>query len=191
MMKNDKETRMLNVEFKTVDNDEDRMIIEGYAIIFNNAATHYGMTEIIDPKALDSCDMSDVPLKYNHDDSHLLMARTRNGSLQLTVDNVGLKFRADLIDTQSNRDIYKSITAGLLDKCSFAFTTKSDSYDYDTDTRTILEIDKLFDVSVVDVPFYDATSVYARKLDTSEEYFKAKQAEKLAKAKQELLNKLG
>ena len=191
MMKNDKETRMLNVEFKAVDNDEDKMIIEGYAIIFNNAATHYGMTEIIDPKALDNCDMSDVPLKYNHDDSHLLMARTRNGSLQLTVDNIGLKFKADLIDTQSNRDIYKSIIAGLLDKCSFAFTTKSDSYDYDTDTRTILEIDKLFDVSVVDVPFYDATSVYAIKLDTSEEYFNAKQAEKLAKAKQELLNKLG
>lgn len=186
-----KEVRMLNVEFKALDNEEDKMIIEGYPITFDSPATHYGMTEIIDKKALDNADMSDVPLKYNHDDSHLIMARTRNGSLKLEVDATGLKMTAELIDTQSNRDIYKSIKAGLLDKMSFAFTTKSDSYDYDTDTRRVLEIDRLYDVSVVDMPFYDSTSVYARSIDNSEEYFKNKQQEKINLAKQELLNKLG
>lgn len=186
-----KEVRMLDVEFKAIENDENKMIIEGYAITFNCPATHYGMTEIISPEALNNCDMSDVPLKYNHDDSHLIMARTRNNSLKLEKDSIGLKFIAELIDTQSNKDIYKSIKSGLLDKCSFAFTTKSDKYDFDTDTRTILEIDKLYDVSVVDTPFYDSTSVYARSLDNSEEYFKEKQKEKLIIAKQELLAKLG
>lgn len=184
-----KETRCF--EFRTVDNEEEKMIIEGYAITFNSPATHYGMTEIIDSRALESCDMTDVPLKYNHDDSHLLLARTRNGSLKLEVDSIGLKIRAELIDTQSNKDIYKSIKEGLIDKMSFAFTTKNDSYDYDTDTRTVLEIDKLYDVSVVDMPFYDSTSVFARSIDSSEEYFKQKQDEKLNKAKQELLSKLG
>lgn len=193
MMNKEKEVRCLNVEFKALDNDDDKMIIEGYAITFNRPATHYGFTEIIDSKSLDNCDMSDVPLKYNHDDSHLLMARTRNGSLKLNVDSIGLKITAELIDTQSNRDIYKSIKAGLLDKMSFAFTTKTENYDYDTDTRTILEIDKLFDVSVVDTPFYDSTSIFARKIDSSEEYYKQKQEEKrkLEVAKRELLEKLG
>lgn len=190
-----KETRMLNVEFRALDNDEDKMIIEGYAITFNSPATHWGMTEVINERALDNCDMSDVPLKYNHDDSHLIMARTRNGSLVLEKDSIGLKIRAELIDTQSNKDIYKSIKAGLLDKMSFAFTVKEEQYDFDTDTRTILNIDKLFDVSIVDTPYYDSTSVFARKLDNSQEYVdkinmekRKKLAEKLAR--QELLNRL-
>ena len=80
---------------------------------------------------------------------------------------------------------------------SFAFTVDKDEYDYDTDTRKILSIDKLFDVSVVDTPFYDSTSVYAR---SDNDDFMIRRAElrkqhedKLAleKAKEELLTKLG
>lgn len=195
-MKN-KEIRMLDVEFKTVDNDEDKMIIEGYPIVFNSYETH-GFTEVIDSKALDNTDMSDVPLKYNHDDSHLLMARTRNGSLKLEKDSVGLKMRAELIDTQSNKDIYKSIKSGLLDKMSFAFVVDEDKYDYDTDTRTILSIKKLFDVSVVDMPFYNATSVFARSVNSADEFLERRkqlreehEKELIATAKKELLAKLG
>lgn len=190
-----KESRIANVEFRALDNDENKMIIEGYAITFNTPATHWGMTEIISERALDNCDMSDVPLKYNHDDSHLIMARTRNGSLQLEKDSVGLKIRAELVDTQSNQDIYKSIKSGLLDKMSFAFTVKEENYDFDTDTRTILNIDKLYDVSVVDTPYYDSTSVFARKLDNSQEYVEKRNMEKRKKlaeklARKELLDRL-
>lgn len=200
-MKN-KEVRLLDVELRTPE-EEDKMIVEGYAITFNSPATH-GYTEIISDKALDNTDMSDVPLKYNHEDSHLIMARTRNKSLELKKDEKGLFIRAELIDTQSNKDIYKSIKAGLIDKMSFAFTTRGDEYDYDTDTRTITDIDKLYDVSVVDMPFYDSTSVYARnendefltrreelrkqhELEIAEEERKAK----LQEAKNALLAKLG
>ena len=165
----EKNKRIVNAEFRALE-EEGKMIIEGYPIMFNSPATHWGMTEIIDTNALKNTDMSDVPLKYNHEDSHLLLARTRNGSLSFEIDSIGLKMRAELIDTQSNKDIYKSIKAGLLDKMSFAFTTKEEEYDYETDTRTILAIDRLFDVSVVDTPFYDATSVYARNLDNSIDY---------------------
>lgn len=190
-----KESRIANIEFRALENDENKMIIEGYAITFNTPATHWGMTEIISERALDNCDMSDVPLKYNHDDSHLIMARTRNGSLQLEKDSIGLKIRAELVDTQSNQDIYKSIKAGLLDKMSFAFTVKEENYDFDTDTRTILNIDKLYDVSVVDTPYYDSTSVFARKLDNSQEYVEKRNMEKRKKlaeklARKELLDRL-
>ena len=172
------------------------MIVEGYAITFNSPATH-GYTEIIDKGALDTTDMSDVPLKYNHEDSHLIMARTRNKSLELKKDEKGLFIKAELIDTQSNKDIYKSIKAGLIDKMSFAFTVDKDEYDYDTVTRKILSIDRLYDVSVVDIPFYDSTSVYARNENDD---FMTRRAElrkehedkqALEKAKQELLSKLG
>lgn len=191
-----KETRILNVELRTPENEEDKMIIEGYAITFNSPATH-GYTEVISPGALDNTDMSDVPLKYNHEDSHLIMARTRNKSLELKKDEKGLFIKAELIDTQSNKDIYKSIKAGLIDKMSFAFTVREDEYDYDTDTRTITDIDRLYDVSVVDIPFYDSTSVYARGesdefLARREELRKEHEAKKeLDEAKNKLLAKLG
>lgn len=200
-MKN-KEIRLLNVELRTPQED-DKMIIEGYAITFNEPATH-GYTEIINERALDNTDMSDVPLKYNHEDSHLIMARTRNKSLELTKDEKGLKIRAELIDTQSNKDIYKSIQAGLIDKMSFAFTVRGDEYDYDTDTRTITDIERLFDVSVVDMPFYDSTSVYARndnddfltrraelRKEHEEKLAEEQRKQELKEAKDKLLARLG
>lgn len=193
-MKN-KEVRMLSAEFRALDNKEEKMIIEGYPITFESPATHWGMTEIIDKNALDKTDMSDVPLKYNHEDSHLIMARTRNKSLKLEVDDKGLKMTAELIDTQSNRDIYKSIKAGLIDKMSFAFTTRGEEWNDETNTRRVTDIDKLWDVSVVDIPFYDTSSVMARSLDTSKEYADKKQKEKRKRlveklARRELLDRL-
>lgn len=160
-----KEVRL--TEIRALENEE--MVIEGYAVVFESPATHYGYTEVVDRNAFNTCDMRDVCLRYNHNDGFLNLARTRNKSLQLTVDDKGLKIRAVLIDTTQNRDIYKMIQSGLLDKMSFAFTVSKEEWDFETDTRRILEIDKLFDVSVVDVPFYESTEVYARSKENYEE----------------------
>ena len=169
MENKEKEIRLLaeNLEARSNDENPDSMVVEGYAVVFDTPATH-GFTEIVDKNAFNGCDMKDVCLKYNHDDSHLILARTRNNSLRLTIDNKGVFIHAELIDTTSNRDIYKMIQAGLLAKMSFAFTVEEEKWDLATDTRTILKIDKLFDVSVVDTPFYDTTSIYARALNTLE-----------------------
>ena len=161
------------IEMRAVDNEEGKMIIEGYAITYDQPATHiYGsrkFTEVIKRGALDYTDMSDVPLRYNHNDTWCIMARTRNNSLQLIKDDKGLKIKAELIDTQSNRDIYKSIQEGLIDKMSFAFSVsdKGDHWTYgDEETlREVTGIRKLYDVSVVDTPFYDTTSVFARSFE--------------------------
>ena len=171
MKKNDYEQRL--VEFRAVENDEGKMLIEGYAIVYDQPATHqYGQrkfTEVIRKGALDKTDMKDVPLRYNHNDTCLIMARTRNKSLQLIKDDTGLKIQAELLDTQSNRDIYKSIQEGLIDKMSFAFTVADggDTWTFkdDESIREVNNIDKLYDVSVVDTPFYDSTSIYARSLE--------------------------
>ncbi len=174
MKKNNYEQRL--VEFRAVENDEGKMLIEGYAIVYDQPATHqYGnrkFTEVIRKGALDKTDMKDVPLRYNHNDTCLIMARTRNKSLQLIKDDTGLKIQAELLDTQSNRDIYKSIQEGLIDKMSFAFTVADggDTWTFKDDEtiREVNNIDKLYDVSVVDTPFYDSTSIYARSLELLE-----------------------
>lgn len=164
----EKETRLLAESLQVRSNEgNNEMIVEGYAVVFDSPATH-GFTEIIDRNAFNECDMRDVPLKYNHSDNFLILARTRNNSLELIVDDKGLKIKATLLDTTNNRDIFKMIKAGLLDKMSFAFTVSEEDWDYQTDTRKILKIDKLYDVAVVDTPFYDTTSIYARALNTLE-----------------------
>jgi len=161
------------IEVRAAKTDDDGMSIEGYAIIFNKPATHKSFnrkfTEVVNSDALDKTDMKDVPLRYNHNDNVMIMARTRNKSLRLIKDKKGLKIEADLLDTQSNRDLYKAIQEGLIDKMSFAFNIAEggDTWTFKDDEtiREVKNIEKLWDVSVVDTPFYDSTSIYARSLE--------------------------
>ena len=183
-----KEIRMLDMDVSN-NQEDNKMILEGYAVKFDSPATH-GFTEIIDRNAFNNCDMSDVCLKYNHSDTNYILARTRNHSLELSVDERGLKIRAELIDTQTNRDIYKMVQANLLDKMSFAFTVLDEEWDYETNTRRITGIDKLFDVAVVDVPFYDTTEIYARSIDEFNQEKEKYNKLKLAKAKAKLKLKI-
>lgn len=169
--KNEPEQRF--IEIRAIPGEGGEMVVEGYAITFDEPATHqYGdrkFTEVIRRGALDFTDMKDVPLRYNHNDSWMIMARTRNKSLRLSIDNIGLKIQATLLDMQTNRDAYKAIEAGLIDKMSFAFTVPENGDTWtinDTESiREVNKIDKLYDVSVVDTPFYDSTSIYARSLE--------------------------
>lgn len=179
-MKITKEVRFSTLT-NVAENKTEKMIVEGYAVVFNQetliGSSEHGFIETIDKRAFEGANIQDVPLKYNHTDDHLILARTRNGSLILTIDDYGLKVRAELIDTQSNRDVFKSIEAGLLDKMSFAFTVKGQSWDRSEKVpkRTITQIDRLFDVSVVDLPAYDGTSIdaLARSLEIAEAELRA------------------
>lgn len=194
-----KEVRCLDLNVETR-SEEQEMILEGYAVTFNSPATH-GYTEIITERALDNTDMSDVVLRYNHNDSFMCLARTRNNSLELNVDEKGLKIKAKLNpNIAEHKNVYEAVKSGLLDKMSFAFTVRADEYDYDTNTRKITDIDKMYDVAVVDQPFYDSTSIYARSLEATETKIKElrdakeeemKKEEELATTKADLLSKLG
>lgn len=179
-----KEYRML--EMRAIGEENER-IVEGYAVVFDDVTDLGYYKETIDRNAFDGADMSDVVMKYNHEDSVLPMARTRGGSLQFDIDDHGLKIRANLPDTSVNRDIYTLIRQGILSKMSFAFTVAEEEIDYNTDTRKILRFDKIFDVSVVDFPAYESTEIYARSKNDYEEqknkYLEKKNAFELEKQK--------
>ena len=186
-MKNNKEIRLADVRFEE---NEGKMILEGYAIVFEQETLigdeERGFKEVISRTALTDTFMKDVPLKYNHMDSFLILARTKNKSLVLSVDNIGLKVHAELIDTHSNEDVYKMVRSGLLDKMSFAFTVKKQSWDRSgkIPVRRIESIDRLYDVSVVDLPAYEGTSIYSRSLDLVETELRAlEEADRDEKAK--------
>lgn len=175
-----KEKRLVEVRAA----EDEGMTVEGYAAVFDSVTDLGYMKEVIDRGAFDNADMSDIVMKYNHEDSFLPMARTRGGSLQFNIDDHGLKIRAKLPDTTTNKDIFTLIKEGILSKMSFAFTVANEEYDYETDTRKILAFDKIYDVSVVDVPAYETTEIYAR---SKEEY----ELDKLTYAKKKAYEKLG
>lgn len=171
--------------------DDQKMIVEGYAIRFNEPAIFEiggeEYREIIDPRALDSADMRDVPFKYNHSDNVMIMARTRNKTLQLIRDKEGLFIRAELAPTTAGRDLYTLIKRGDIDKMSFAFTVdyenNGDEYDRKTRTRTIKRIKKIWDVAAVDTPAYDTTSISARSFFELEREKELKALEREARRK--------
>lgn len=164
--KSEKQRIFLELRNATAVEENNQMILEGYAAVFDSP-TKYEIcgleyTEVIARGAFDGAIMKDCCLKYNHNDAALILARTRGGSLELTVDNIGLRFKAKLFNTSVARDVYTLVKEGGIDKCSFSFLCKESSYDVDTRTRTIIKFKELFDVSVVDIPAYDDTSVEAR-----------------------------
>ena len=172
-----KEIRLNNetVEARADGDNEGKMIVEGYPIVFDKEAKiewwDGSFYEKIDRHAFDDADMSDVALKYNHNDDFLIMARTRNGSLKLTPDDHGVFMHAELIDTDSNSDIYKMVKSGLLTEGSFAYTVEGAAEEIIDDEvhRTITKIGKLFDVSICPNGAYgDMTEIYARSFEALE-----------------------
>lgn len=206
---NEKEVRLADISSFDIqmreagDGKPSGMVIEGYAAVFDSetliGTEDWGFYESIDRKAFDCANMKDVPLKYNHSDAVPILARTRNGSLKLSVDDKGLFIRAELLDTQDGRDMYTRIKAGLIDKMSFAFTVKAEEVEEGrTPHRRITKFDRIFDVSVVDTPAYEETSIYARSLERAEAWRRpsedeTRKAEQLAmlKLRNEILIKLG
>ena len=160
---------------------EEANIVEGYAVVFDTAETMYefdgiAYKEEIRSGAFDKTVMNDVVLNFNHGGKPV--ARTKNKTLNLSVDTRGLYVRADLSGTDEGRKLYEEVKGQYLDKMSFAFTVNADEYNKETRTRSITEVKRLYDVSIVDFPAYESTNVIARS------FFKAEAERELAEARE-------
>ena len=160
----EKEIRNLTNDIEVRNDEEDEQdVIVGYALKFNRWSEDLGgFKEIIDPQALTGADMSDVRALIDHTSTNII-GRTTAGSLQLEVDDIGLKFRCKLPNTTYARDLMENIKNGNINQCSFAFTVEDEEFDFDESTgifqRSIKKIRQLFDVSVVTYPAYKDTDV--------------------------------
>ncbi len=165
-----------NLTVRADEQEQAKMIIEGYPIVFDKETYidlgYDGWFEKVDRNAFANADMSDVALKYNHNDNVFILARTRNESLKLTIDDHGVFMHAELIDTTTNRDVYEMVRSGLLTEGSFAFTVTNHNETKDDNGevhRTITGIGILFDVAICPNGAYgDLTEIYARSLDLLE-----------------------
>lgn len=151
----------------------DEIRVAGYAAVFNQATDIGGyFREVIAPGAFDEAiGRDDVVFLINHDG--LPLARTRSGTLKLSLDDKGLRMETVLDATDPDvQSIVPKMKRGDLDKMSFAFWPEVQEWDESGDipVRTIMKA-RLYDVSIVTTPAYDGTSIGLRSLD---EHRKAK-----------------
>ena len=144
--------------------EDESYIVEGYASTFEPYVLYReGDVEIrerIDPNAFSESDMSDVIMQYDHEGR--VYARQSNGTLEIGVDDHGLKVRADLSRTEGARQLYEEIKSGMITQMSFAFSIAEDEYDKKEHLRTVRKIRKLYDVSAVSIPANPGTEISAR-----------------------------
>lgn len=192
--------RISNIETRAAENDTpERMIIEGVPIVYNSRTKLFsiGNTDVFEtiaPEAMREADTTDVIFNVNH--SGRVYARTRNKSLTLEERDDGVHVRVELwADDEGHCELYRDIKRGNLDKMSFAFVPDHDKVEQIKRTneetgRTEIDdivrgITKVYDVSVVDFPAYDATSISARALHdavSEKEEAVSKKAESLKRA---------
>ena len=147
---------------------ETSRLLVGHAAVFNSESVDFGgWKETIRKGAFKRAikEKQDVRALLNHD-SNFVLGRTKNGTLRLKEDAVGLYVEIDVPDTQIGRDLLKSIDRGDIDQMSFAFRVGEDDWKEKKDSdgklvflRELKEIETLYDVSPVTFPAYQQTDI--------------------------------
>lgn len=181
------------------ENDESRTIT-GKAITFDTPSQYIGYIEYIRSSAItqELINNSDVIMNFQHDDTRMLARWTRGkGTLDIQLKDDGVYFSFECPETTLGNDILWHIRHGNLQKCSFAFTIGDDGMRWfrnenDELCGEVINIDGLYDLSIVTTPAYEDTFVDARDFDIEaikRSLDEAKSAEIEQREAEELQNK--
>ena len=110
--------------------------------------------------------LRDVAFFYNHDLNTKPLARTRTGKLKFSIENDGVHMIANINRERSDaNDLYLAIKDGDIDGMSFMFRIEDETWsrlDTDYPLRRINKIGYVQEVSAVNYPAYEGTSINAR-----------------------------
>ena len=183
--------------------EDGKRIVEGYASVFNHESRlifdYEGeYKEVIRTGAFDDVLGSptlDVLLNYNHDNTKILARlnhETGQNTLSLSVDEKGLKYRAELPNTPTGDEVYELISRGDLYENSFAFAIRKEVQECDMTgdikIRYINKVAGLYDTSIVWKGAYSATDIEIAQrhydeakelIDTEENKLEEESSEKL------------
>lgn len=192
--------RNYNLEIRTADSEEEQGIIEGVPIVFNKETLIRDIGgdfyETIEATALDNTDLKDVLLFVNHDQK-IALARSKNGkgtmSFEIKKDGLHFKAKLDIENNTEARSLYSAIKRGDMDGMSFMFRVKEDEWrdiDSKQPKRLIKDISIVHEISVVNFPAYQDTSVQARSVETENILEETRASFKEAKQKDKKLVEL-
>ena len=197
-----KEIRAFDFEVRAEQSEENGKYLTGQPIVYNERTNLGWYDEIIADGALDGADLRDVRFLVNHNTDMIPLARSRNNNANSTmqmevVPGVGMSIRVNL-DTENNaeaKSLYSAVERGDISGMSFMFAVDKDRWeDLESEhpTRTIESFTKIFEVSAVTFPAYEATSITARGLSDALESARAslesakREAEAVARQKQKI-----
>ena len=163
--------RSYSFEVRAEEQDGGR-IITGRPIVYGSETDLGWFREIIDQGALDEADLTDVRFLVNHNTDMIPLARSRrnngNSTMKMSVDLMGLNLDFVKLDTENNMDaraLYSAVERGDLTGMSFMFTIEDEEWqdlESDSPLRRIKKIGKVYEVSAVTFPAYEATEINAR-----------------------------
>lgn len=158
-------------EMRAVTDDDGKMIVEGYAIVYNREGDIWGDKEIVLPGAsTEALKVEDQYYLWQHNPESPL-ARKKIGTLSVKEDKDGVFIKAEFINTQFGRDCHVNIASGLVDKQSFAFRVADDEWKRETIDgiefwkRYIKKFAEIPEFSAVTFPAYTDTTLQVRMKD--------------------------
>ena len=164
--KKPKMSELVSRSFNEYRAEEDGNIV-GVPIVFEQPTNIAGLfEETIARGAISEDVLRDVAFFYNHDLNTKPLARTRTGKLKFSIENDGVHMRANINRERSDaNDLYLAIKDGDIDGMSFMFRIEADEWtglDTDYPKRRITKIGYVQEVSAVNYPAYEGTSINAR-----------------------------
>lgn len=189
-----REIRTFDFEVRASVDDTHGHTLTGQPIVYNERTDLGWYDEIIADGALAEADLRDVRFLVNHNTDMIPLARSRNNNANSTmqmevIEGKGMSIRVDL-DTENNADarsLYSAVERGDISGMSFMFSVDGESWDdieSEHPTRTVTNISKVFEVSAVTFPAYEATSIQARGLADALDSAKASLESARAKARE-------
>lgn len=178
-----REIRNTSFQVQVTGENEEKRTVEGYALLFDTPSDGLSFTEVIKRGALDGVlEKSDVFALLNHDQRRGVLARSKygKGSLSLSVDDKGLKYRFDAPKTALGDELLENIRRGEIGESSFCFDVEKDTWEKRRDgswKRTIEKFGNIYDTSPVYNGAYSKTSVYMRGKEAAEEELRHREQE--------------
>jgi HK97 family phage prohead protease len=168
------ETRYLDVQVRAAEvGAEKKPVIEGTAAVYEQETVIAGFfREKIARGAFDRVlsEKPDVIGAPNHN-WDVVLGRTSAGTLHLDATRSGLDYAIDVNPAdQEAMNLYARVKRGDISQSSFAFTVRTEEWQYPEKNSTALplrvvtEVEKLFDVSPVTFPAYPQTTAATRSM---------------------------
>jgi HK97 family phage prohead protease len=162
-----------SIEVQTRDDGKQKIV--GYGVVFyreGDRSTEYelgpGLRERIMPVACDRAirEQHDVRGLLNHN-PNIVLGRTVSGTMQLTLDQKGMRYEIDPPDTQAARDTVVSLKRRDISGSSFGFTYTKGGYEFrEEKDYDVLEVRDmiLHDTGPVTYPAYVAATSGVREM---------------------------
>ena len=165
--------------------------IEGYAIVFGQESrllVDYwdAYREIIEPGAVTADDLKGFDIKmtmYHNREKILARSNKGEGTLNLSVDEVGVKYSFEAPNTPDGDTALELVKRGDLSGSSFMYwSDESQNVSYEKTAEGVLlrhvkKISEIYDMTIAADPAYTQTNVTAREVEASGVLLKEKKDE--------------